>query len=143
MARSIHRLTDIAVKAANKAGRLSDGGNLYLRISSTGSKSWSFMWKVDKKPRELGIGSYPTVSLAGARKIAARYREIVSEGGDPRTHRDKKAEPVFKDAVEMFLTTMEGQWSNSKHRAQWRMTLTDFCTAISDKRVSQMAYLKF
>lgn len=86
----------------------------------------------------MGIGSYPTVSLAGARKIAARYREVISEGGDPRHDRDKEAEPVFEIAVEAFLATMEGQWSNAKHRAQWRMTLTEYCTTIKDKRVSQI-----
>ncbi len=76
--------------------------------------------------------------MAAARKIAAQYREIVSEGGDPKAEKGKESEPIFSDAVEQFLATMESQWSNSKHRAQWRMTLTEYCKPISDKRISEI-----
>ena len=138
MARAIHKLSDIAVKSATKAGRRSDGGGLYLRVSPTGSKTWSFMWDRDKKRREIGLGSYPAVPLAAARKVAARYREIVAEGGDPQAERDREAEPIFAEVVETYLAAMEGQWSNAKHRYQWRQTLTDYCTAIQNKPVSQV-----
>ena len=138
MARAIHKLSDIAVKSAKKAGRHSDGGGLYLRISPTGSKTWGFMWNRDKKRREIGLGSYPAVPLVAARNVAARFREIVAEGGDPKAERDREAEPTFAEAVETFLAAMEGQWSNAKHRNQWRQTLTDYCTAIGSRPVSQI-----
>jgi len=43
MARSLHKLTDTKVRALGK-GRHSDGGGLYLRVSTSGGKSWSFMF---------------------------------------------------------------------------------------------------
>jgi integrase len=138
MTRAIHKLSDIAVKSAKKAGRHSDGGGLYLRVSPTGSKTWGFMWNRDKQRREIGLGSYPAVPLAAARNVAARYREIVAEGGDPKAERDREAEPPFAEVVEKYLATMEGQWSNAKHRNQWRQTLTDYCMAIGSKPVSQI-----
>ena len=128
MARSIHKLSDVAVKAARKPARISDGGNLFLRVSATGSKSWSFMWNVAGKRYEIGLGAYPAVSLGNARGVAQRYREIVADGGNPKAERDREAEPTFAECVDLFLNTMEGQWSNAKHRAQWRMTLTVYCT---------------
>ncbi len=139
MARAIHKLSDIAVKSAKKAGRHSDGGGLYLRISPTGSKTWGFMWNRDKKRREIGLGSYPAVPLAAARKVAARYREIVAGGGDPTVERDREVEPIFAEVVEKYLAAMQGQWSNEKHRYQWGQTLgPSYCNAIADKPVSQV-----
>lgn len=136
--RAIHKLTDVAVKAAKGPARISDGGNLFLRVSPTGSKSWSFMWNAAGKRREIGLGPYPAVSLSSARGGARRYREIVADGGNPKADRDKKAEPTFAECVDLFLKTMEGQWSNAKHRGQWRMTLTSYCTSLSPLPVSQI-----
>jgi hypothetical protein len=40
MARTIHRLTAVAVTNAKAKGFYHDGGGLYLRVTSTGTKSW-------------------------------------------------------------------------------------------------------
>ena len=34
---------------------------------------------------------------------------------------------------------MESQWRNDKHRAQWRMTLTEYCKPMSKVRVSEIS----
>ncbi|MEZ5789907.1 MAG: Arm DNA-binding domain-containing protein [Nitratireductor sp.] len=86
----------------------------------------------------MGLGAYPAVSLGAARKLAVDLREVVAGGRDPLVERQKSSEPVFADCAAMFLDSMEGQWSNEKHRAQWRMTLDTYCRAISGKLVSQI-----
>ena len=48
----------------------------------------------------------------------------------------KEAEPTFGECADMFLASMEGQWRNAKHRAQWRMTLTEYAAPISAMKVS-------
>jgi integrase len=138
MARAINKLTEVAVRAAKRPGRLSDGGNLFLRISPSRSKSWSFMWNVDGKRSELGLGAYPAVSLAEARRTAHQYREVVAKGGNPKSVSERQAVPTFAECVDLFLDTMEGQWSNTKHRGQWRMTLTTYCEGISSMQVSKI-----
>ncbi len=72
MARGIHRLTARAVTALAKPGRHADGGNLYLQISPTGSRQWTFMFEREGKQREMGLGSAGPggVSLADAREKA-------------------------------------------------------------------------
>ncbi len=55
MARTLHKLSDVAVKAEKASGRHSDGGGLYLWVSPSGSKSWLFMWARDGKRREMGL----------------------------------------------------------------------------------------
>lgn len=86
----------------------------------------------------MGLGPYPAVSLAKARKLAATNREAVAEGRDPIAERQKEAEPTFSECAEFFLSAMEGQWRNEKHRAQWRMTLTNYTRPLSGKKVSDI-----
>ena len=139
MARALHKLTDVAVKGTKAAGRLSDGGGLYLSVSSTGSKSWVFLWTpAGAKRKEMGLGPYPAVSLASARRKAEANREAIAAGRDPLDERRRDREPTFLECVDLFLGAMEGQWRNSKHRAQWRMTLTVYCSAISEKPISRI-----
>ncbi len=111
---------------------------MYLRIKESGAKSWSFKWKREGSQNELAIGPYPAISLAIARRQAATYRELLATGGDPKSAKAKTTEPKFGECVEQFLSVMDGQWSNPKHRQQWRNTLTDYCKSICDKRVSQI-----
>lgn len=139
MARTLHKLTDIKAQSRKlKPGRHSDGGGLYLNVTLSGSRSWLFMWVIAGKRREMGLGSYPAVSLGAARKRAVELREAIAEGRDPLVERQKSSEPVFADCAAMFLESMEGQWRNEKHRAQWRMTLDTYCRPISGKLVSQI-----
>ena len=146
MARPIHKLNDRAVRSANKSGAIADGGGLYLRVKTSGSKSWSFRWKKGGKktakghviPNEIGLGPYPAVSLLDARRRAAEFRELLANGGDPRSAKAKSTEPTFAECVSMFLQAKEGEWSNEKHRQQWRNTLGQYCSSLSDRNVASI-----
>jgi Arm DNA-binding domain len=63
-----------------KAGKHSDGGNLYLIVSHTGSRKWvlRFTWRGNAK--EMGLGSAIAVPLADAREKAAAARRRVAQG---------------------------------------------------------------
>lgn len=54
-----------------------DGGNLYLRVRDTGSRSWVFRYKIAGKVIELGLGPIANRSLSQARDLAARMRTLV------------------------------------------------------------------
>ncbi|ESY80554.1 integrase [Mesorhizobium sp. LNHC221B00] len=144
MARPLNKLTDTECKAVSKPGRHGDGGGLYLDVKSTGAKSWVYLWttnivkdgKSARRFKEMGLGAYPAVKLATARKLAAEHREAVAHGRDPIAERRKETEPTFGECVEKFLGSMESQWRNTKHRAQWRMTLTEYAASIADMKVS-------
>lgn len=139
MARATNKLTDTECKAASKMGMLGDGGGLYLNVKASGAKSWAFIWRTGGKRHEMGLGAYPAVSLAKARKMANACREAVAEGRNPIAERQKEAEPTFWECAEMFIGAMESQWRNEKHRAQWRMTLETYGAPIRDKKVSQIS----
>ena len=63
------------VKALRKPGRHTDGDGLHLFISKTGGKSWVQRMTIDGRRRDIGLGGYPSVSLAQARKRASDNRE--------------------------------------------------------------------
>lgn len=88
----------------------------------------------------MGLGPYPAVLLSSARKIATEAREALALGNSPERPSDpKENHPTFGQAAELFLKSMESQWSNPKHRAQWRMTLGPaYCKPILNRRVGDV-----
>jgi Arm DNA-binding domain len=71
------RLTALAVAAAKKPGRYSDGDRLFLAISEH-SRRWVFLYSFHGKRREMGLGSASKVSLAEARSRAAEARALLA-----------------------------------------------------------------
>lgn len=138
MARAINKLTDAACKAASSGGRLGDGGGLYLHVKPSGSKSWAFIWKQDGNRFEMGLGAYPSVKLAKARELATAHRQAIAEGRNPIAEKQKSEIPSFLDCADTFLKSMEGQWRNEKHRAQWRMTVTEYTKPMHRKSVAEI-----
>ena len=125
MGRSLHKLSDVRVKAERSPGRHSDGGGLYLNVSSGGAKSWLFMWTPKGgKRREMGLGGYPAVSLAKARTRAGDCRQLIADGKDPIAERDRDEAPTFEAAAEAYVKSHQSEFGNEKHLYQWRMSLS-------------------
>ena len=119
--RSLHKLSPTQIKAKGLAsGDYSDGGNLYLRVTPTGSRSWVFIYRYGGKEKELGLGSARDVSLADAREKAAELREIKAKGIDPAASRIKAVSSplreVFTEYVEVFVTQ---QLRDPKAKQTW------------------------
>jgi integrase len=144
MARALNRLTVRQIAALKEPGRHADGGGLYLRITSAGSRSWIFMTVVNGKRAEIGLGSDSGLTLASARKVAAEMREAVSLGQDPRGILAPNVAPVapavptFGGFAERYITRVEKGWRNEVHRAQWRSSLQQHAAIIRDKPVDSI-----
>ncbi len=79
-------LTDKKVGAAKPAVRdykLSDGGGMYLLVTSTGGKHWRMDYRFREKRKTLALGSYPEVSLAMARQRREAARKLLATNVDP------------------------------------------------------------
>ena len=129
LSKLIHKLNFVAVKNLCP-GLHADGGNLYLRVRESGSRSWVFRFKKSDSTRELGLGSTGSRSLKDARKLSLLMRQLVLEGKDPGEALPKKKEgdaPItFQGLAEEFITTKSVEWKNQKHHQQWRNTLRDY-----------------
>lgn len=139
MVRARNKLNAAQVKAANKTGRKSDGGGLYLNTSTTGTKSWVFVWTRNERKREMGLGSALDVSLHDARRKAENCRCQVNQGLDPIVERDKATEPTFIECVDLYLEAHQSKWKNEKHIYQWNKSLRDYAKPIHSLRVSQVS----
>ena len=89
------------------------------------AKSWAQRLHVDGRQRNLGLGSWPHVSLAEAREkcslnLAARRR------GDLVTGR-KRTVPTFEEALEKVIAVHRAGWKDgSRQEELWRATLRDY-----------------
>lgn len=83
-----------AVKAKNKDYVLSDGDGLQLPVRSNGSMLWNFNYRepVTKNRINMGLGTYPELSLADARKKVVEARELLAQGIDPKVQRNAQDE---------------------------------------------------
>jgi integrase len=95
------KLSDVAIRNWIKAGERfegrGDGDGLYLRYrKSDGGPRWIFRYQFAGKPRVLHLGSYSTLSLADARKVAKEMRARVALGFDVAAEKKERK----RDAVE-------------------------------------------
>ena len=116
-------LSATRVKALKEPGRYSDGGGLHLYISRAGRKSWVLRITIDGRRRDIGLGGFPSVSLAGAREKAADHRGAVAEGRDPLAEKHAAAMPTFREAACTVHEANKPRWRNASHIASWMQTL--------------------
>ncbi|HEV8032857.1 MAG TPA: Arm DNA-binding domain-containing protein, partial [Stellaceae bacterium] len=113
------------------AGYHADGGKLYLQVTATGSRSWIFRYQRYGRRRDMGLGPYPFVGLADARRTANECRELLFRGVDPldRKHGQRAAEKAaaakqmtFADCAEAYIAAHRSGWRNATHASQWPAT---------------------
>ena len=117
------KLSATRVRALKAPGRYSDGDGLHLFISKRGGKSWVQRKTVDGRRRDIGLGGYPSVSLAQARKRAADNREAIANGRDPVADKHKAAMPTFSEAAYVVHEVNKPRWRNVSHTSAWIQTL--------------------
>jgi len=128
-----------AVATIKEPGRHSDGGNLYLYVSKTGNRSWTFMWSRNGKQREMGLGPVGDITLAEARDKAREARRHLLAGRDPLVERDRDKQTVtFGEFADTYVETMKGQWSNSKTAHQWRVMLTTNAAPLRSRPIADV-----
>ena len=93
-----------AVKANDKDFVLSDSDGLQLRVRSKGSIMWNFNYRdpITKNCINMGLGTYPELSLANARKKVVEARELLAQGIDPKVQRNIQIEAKRTETEHTF-----------------------------------------
>ena len=129
------RLTARKVETT-KAGKYSDGGNLYLIVLPSGGRKWVLRFTWRGKAREMGLGSPANVSLADAREKAAHARRMIAQGLDPIAERKRTGGiPTFGEMTDQVHEALSLGFRSAKHTAQWRTTLLTYAAPLADKPV--------
>lgn len=142
MARRTHLLTDAKVRTLKEPGTYPDGDGLKLKISPTGSKSWTWVFTFEGRRREAGFGRYPAVSLKEARAKRAEGERLRADEIDPIKGAEQSPElqpATFGEFALNFITDHEAGWKNVKHRQQWRNTLQTYGRPIWNMRIDQIS----
>jgi integrase len=58
---------------------------LALRVTAAGVKTWTLHFGPAKKRARIGLGRYPSTSLANARALALEAKSAIADGHDPRS----------------------------------------------------------
>ena len=123
------RLSSRFVKYIAITGRYGDGRGghgLSLLVSKRKWEGWSKTWaqrlRIDGRPTNLGLGSFPIVTLAMAREKALENHRAVARGDDPRRVPPKKP-PTFAQAAKQYIAFHTPTWKTGKQEARiWKTT---------------------
>jgi integrase len=135
-------LTKLKLDSLSVPGDYAVGGVVGLWVQVTLGKydkvnrSFVYKYAINRRSREMGMGSCSTVSLAQARESARAAAALKARGLDPLEERAKaKAEAAirhitFAEAAEAFLRHLEAQRKGTRFplttARQWRSTLDRF-----------------
>jgi Arm DNA-binding domain len=86
-------------KLVERVGSHHDGGSLYLVVRRPGSGAWVFQFRDGPKLRSKGLGAFPAVSLAMARK--KRADALASHDNEPE--KPKGAGQSFAKLSEQYF----------------------------------------
>jgi integrase len=87
----------------------------------------------------MGLGSFPTVTLAAARDEARRHRDLSRAGNDPIAVRRaieseaaarRATQRTFAEVAAQYVAHHEKSWKNAKHHAQWSATLRTYAEPV-------------
>jgi integrase len=139
------RLSATAVNAKKEPGYYADGDGLYLQVTggSSGKKSWILRFMLNKRSREMGLGSTSNYSLSEARERARKYRQMLDDGIDPIEHRKAERDQnllattqrrTFEQCAHDYHKLHADGWKNAKHADQWINTLTTYAFPVFGKK---------
>lgn len=129
--------------ATTKPGTYGDGSGLYLVVAPTGGRKWVYRFSWQGKVKLMGLGSADAVLLAEARRLRDEARRTLTSGKNPIEARREAAKaiagkPTFGEVADALIEAKASEWRNAKHRAQWAMTLRDYCAPIRSKPVDEI-----
>ena len=133
-------LTAAFCRNVAEAGQYADGHGLYLHVASTGARRWVQRLVIRGRPRMLGLGGYPLVSLAEAREAAFTNRKLARAGGDPLAAKRRPQMPTFAEATRTVIAMHRAAWKDGgKTAALWDATLRQYVhPRIGETRVDQV-----
>lgn len=147
MPKIVKPLTDLEVRRISRIGWHAVGGvaGLLLQVrkpakeGAISPRSWILRVKVGEQRQPIGLGSYPQVSLAMARELAAKLvmeaRQGVNLKAKKRAQRSAlisaaSKNKTFKECAQAYMEAHSSDYTNDKHRKQWQSTLETYAYPI-------------
>lgn len=112
-------------------GVYQDKNGLSLKVRATGTRSWILRYQLNGERHDIGLGSYPDVGLADARKKATELRALIAKGIDPMAQRKEAAiaSVTVDDEIMAYIARHSVGWS-TKHASQWRNSMSAYVSPL-------------
>lgn len=104
--RAKNRLSASFAKSA-PPGKHCDGAGLWLIRRDDGGAQWALRVTVHGRRREMGLGGYPALGLAEARKQAERWRDVAKAGRDPVKEREAEVRTARREDISLAVITAD------------------------------------
>ena len=135
-------LTAAFVRTVNRPGVYGDGRGgrgLSLRVHRTKagriSRTWRQRLRIEGRLTSVGLGPYPEITLAEARRKALDNSRAVRHGGDPRG----RGVPTFAEAADRTIELHRDGWkAGSPLPQQWESTFRLHAAPLLDKPVDRI-----
>ena len=132
-----HNKLTVVTLRHRSPGRHADGNGLYLFMRPSGACSWVQRITINGHRCDLGLGPFPLVSLADARRAAIQNRLTVRAGGDPRVEAARAQGPTVREIYETVTESRRPGWKSKRTEAAWRYGFETYVLpVIGDKRVA-------
>jgi integrase len=154
------KLTQARIKAAKphpkqdgsrRHAKYGDGRGLWLMVDPNGNKSWSYIFTINKRTRQMGLGPVTLVEVEEkpergdpltvdqARDMLVEFRRLVKRGIDPlaqlqaeraanqgRLPHAERRVPTFGEVAEKVIALRTAKMTNKKAKEQWGSTLATY-----------------
>jgi integrase len=104
--RATNRLTAGFLKSP-PVGKHCDGAGLWLVKRDDGGAQWVLRVTIHGRRREMGLGGYPSLGLAEARKLAERWRNVAAAGRDPVKEREAEERAARREDISLAILTAD------------------------------------
>lgn len=164
-----HRLTDTRcknTKAGPKEQKLTDGGGLYLLITSTGSRLWRYRYELGGKENTYALGEYCQApsgeteesktrrlsanrfTLVEARAKLLEAKQLVKAGIHPVADRNEKKKlaartraTTFEGVAREWLERVGSKWKRPTYRQRERLLECDIFPEIGMYPIAELKRL--
>ena len=143
--------TDPYIRNLKIKGRYTDSATqgLNIQVKVNGAKYWTFRYHYQGKRHDLGLGTYPAISLKDARARATAARNQINQGARPiakwkptapvNQPAEPETRPTFSNFAKSCIDNKKAEWRNAKHGAQWYATIRAYADpVIGNKLLDQI-----
>jgi integrase-like protein/Arm domain-containing DNA-binding protein len=105
-------------KAGNaRKTKLSDGGGMYLTLTSAGTPVWRLKYRIEGQERSYTIGTFAAYPLTEARKEREAAKALIRQGRDPVKDRQLERAAASVSCAQTF-ESLAGEWL-AKQQKGW------------------------
>ena len=143
------RLTNAFIKSIDRPTRRGDGlgGNglsiIAYTVAGGLNKAWSQRIVVNGKERTFGLGKWPQITIATARKLA--FKNVSKRDNGENIREPKRHIPTMGEAFDQFIADHTPEWKRRGERIakeneyRWK-SAKRYCKSILSKQISAVTH---